>query len=220
MLSRSCRSSCGFTLVELLVVIAIIAVLAGVLLSAGTAAINAAKRAKATTFMQQIQTACQSYYTEYSVYPVPTGVTATSTDYEITDATGSATSWGYLIEGLAGNVSPYNLSQTGISATTTGINTRGIAFITPKATDVDSNNAPLNPITPATTNPYFNIAMDTDYDGILGVAPSAVTNMPKLSTASGLGTPASGGTTTGGIALWANCNAPGYNSEKSWISTY
>ena len=66
----------SFTLVELLVVIAIIAVLAGIILSAGNTVVNLAKRAKAQNMANQLQTATQAYFTEYSVYPVPTGVTA------------------------------------------------------------------------------------------------------------------------------------------------
>jgi len=187
----------SFTLVELLVVMAIIAILAGVLLSAGSMALKAALRAKAANMATQLQTATLNYYTEYSVYPVP--YAATPIDTVITDVAASKTSWGNLIETLCGNIKP----STGGAATQTAItNSRGIAFLSLKTTDVDANDAPLNPL-PTGSAIYFNIAIDGDYDGILGVAPSAVTTMPKFSPTFAA---AGGGTSTAGVAVWANCN--------------
>jgi prepilin-type N-terminal cleavage/methylation domain-containing protein len=210
----------GFTLVELLVVIAIIAILASVILYAGGAAIRAAKRTKAANMANQLQTAALGYYTEYSIYPIPTGQAA-STDFLITDASGSAATWAGMIYGLSGNVNPYNASTTQPSAYVP--NTRGIAFITLKNTDVDSNNAPLNPLPPSTANPYFNIAIDGDYSGLLGDSASAITGkMPAFTPPTiGSGTIPMTGTSTAGIAVWANCvgNATTVNSNQ-WVHTY
>jgi hypothetical protein len=96
--------------------------------------LKAAARAKANNTANQIQTAVLNYYTEYSVYPVPTG---TTTDYTITDK--DAASWGVLVEALSGNIKP----STGAAAPATTIsNTRGIAFLSLKANDVDANYSP------------------------------------------------------------------------------
>ena len=196
----------GFTLVELLVVIGIIAILAAVILAAGGAALRAAQRAKAANLANQIQTACLNYYTEYSLYPVPTG---TTTDYFIADS--DATDWGVLIDALCGNLSP----STGTTvAATTITNTRSIAFLQLKSSDVNTQNAPLNPISfNSTADPYFNIGIDNDYSGIVGdsgIPPTSgsLTGIPNFSTSTQGNilpyTKPSG--VTGGVIVWANCN--------------
>ena len=213
----------SFTLVELLVVIGIIAILAGVLLFAGGQALKAAQRAKAFNTASQIQSACLNYYTEYSLYPSPPA--ATPTDYKITDKTADAVSWQTLICVLCGNVHP----STGLPFTIAGAtitNSRGIPFLSMKASDVTitgTTDVPKNPI-PTGTQIYFNIAMDTDYDGVLGIAPSAVTILPNFGASPfNAAAAAGGGTTTAGVAVWANCtgNTPMviYNAGY-WPHTY
>jgi prepilin-type N-terminal cleavage/methylation domain-containing protein len=200
---RSCKSS-GFTLVELLVVIGIIAILAGVILSAGNSALRAAQRARAANMANQIQTSVLNYFSEYSVYPVSSGATSQTAFISDSDATGSATSWGSLLYCLSGNIHP----STGLAtpAPSTAIsNTRGIAFLSFKASDVDSNDAPLNPLSPDPANPYFNIAMDADYAGVLGVAPSTFQAMPNFGAATKTSLPLTGGSSTAGVAVWVNC---------------
>jgi prepilin-type N-terminal cleavage/methylation domain-containing protein len=217
----------GFTLVELLVVIGIIAILATVTLSVGSSVIRAAKRAKAANTATQIQTACMNYYTEYSVYPIPSTATA-SKDYEIrdtsagSDATGGVaddTAWGYLICSLCGNINP----STGISFTTSTVaNTRNIAFLSMKSSDVDAKGTPLNPLATGTSI-YFDIAIDGDYDGILGVGSSSVTDMPNFSaTTFNAAAQAGGGQSTAGVAVWANCNSTTTtaSSPNFWVHTF
>jgi prepilin-type N-terminal cleavage/methylation domain-containing protein len=214
----------SFTLIELLVVIAIIAILAAVLLAAGSMALKAAKRAKATNMAIQIQSAALGYYTEYSIYPVPANATA-ATDYVIADT--DNTDWANLLYGLCGNVNPYNGSATAPSANVAP-NTRAITFLTLRNTDVDVNNGPLNPLPPAgTAHPYFNIAINNSYSGILGVSPSAVTTLPNFATGTPTSLSVTGGSTTAGVAVWANCTgiaAPtsGTMSCNSafWVHTY
>ncbi len=217
---RSRRFS-SFTLVELLVVIAIIAILAGVLFSAGSAAIAAAKRAKAANTATQIQTSVLNYYTEYSVYPVPS---TTTTDYKLTDASSDGANWSALIYALSGNINPYNGSATPAPSVTSFSNTRAIAFLNLKSSDVDKANtlnAPLNPAQPNGGNPYFNIAIDSDYDGVLGTSPSAVTTMPNFASPTGTWQ-TGGGTTTSGVAVWANCNGnvTTQTNANFWVHTY
>jgi prepilin-type N-terminal cleavage/methylation domain-containing protein len=219
---RGRTSRSGFTLVELLVVIAIIAILASVILAAGTSAIKAAKRAKAMNTANQLQTAILGYYTEYSVYPVPSG---TTTDWIVPDTDGG--DWANLAEVLCGNVSPY----TGAVTTATTItNTRSIAFLTLRTSDVASattgtQDAPLNPIPPNATELYFNLAVDADYDGILGGTTSTSANkLPAFSppTLSGTFSPNSGsGSSTAGAAVWANCTgSPTVVNSNQWVHTY
>jgi len=226
-MKRSSLSSCrgkksGFTLIELLVVIGIIAILAAVLFPAGTAAINAAKRAKANATISQIQTAVMAYNTEYSVWPVPT---ATTTDTLIGDSSATdATSWQTLICVLCGNVHPSD--GTAFTAVAAGpTNTRSIAFLNLKSSDVftttTGKDAPKNPLPTSTTaGLYYNIAMDSDYDGILGVSPSSVTTMPNFATST-TGTINTGGTSTAGVALWGNCNGSATSANPSfYVKTF
>jgi len=210
----------GFTLVELLVVIGIIAILAGVLLSAGGTAIKASLRLKAANTAGQIQTACMNYFTEYSVYPVPN--TVNGTDYTIQDTAIRAADWGVLVEALSGNIKP----STGLAAPA-GLaisNTRGIAFLSLKAADVDTHDAPKNPLPPDPVNHiYFNIAMDSDYDGILGTLPPTSAIMPNFATGTVTNLALTGGTSTAGIAVWANCTTKPDNPACNagwWVHTY
>ena len=115
---------------------------------------------------------------------------------------------------MSGNVQPYN-GTTYTTTSTSPTNSRGIPFLSMKQSDVDLNNAPINPL-PTGTEIYFNIAMDADYDGILGVAPSAVKTLPNLSASPFNSTAqAGGGTTTAGVAVWANCNGNNTSSPNA-----
>ena len=217
----------SFTLVELLVVLAIIIILAAVLVSAASVVIRAAKRAKATNTANQIQTACLAYYTEYSVYPVPGG---TTTDWTNSDTSAGATAWGTLICVLSGNIQPYNPGTAFTTSGATITNSRGVAFLALKSSDVDVNNAPLNPL-PTGTEIYFNIAMDSDYNGVMGATVGttvSAANLPNFAAASTANTPsgvatalAAGGTSTAGIAVWANCNGTtGTTNANFFVHTY
>jgi len=212
---RSSRRS-GFTLVELLVVIAIIAVLASVTLVGVSAALAAAKRAKANSTASQLQAAVLNYYTEYGVYPIPTGTAAG--DYVIKDAQGNDADWGNLVCALSGNINP----STGKPVTGDPVpNTRAIAYLTFKSSDVDAAGTPKNPL-PTGASIFFNIAMDADYDGVLGAAPSTAA-LPNFATAqAGVDlTGTSGGSSTAGVAVWANCNGSTSSKNPSfWVHTY
>jgi len=216
----------GFTLIELLVVIAIIAILAAVLSSVANNVINLAKRTKAQNTASQIQTAILSYYSEYSVYPVPSGVSGSDYELEDDDSTtlGSAPSAaeGSLIECLSGMIMPSTGTTTGTTTSAGFTNTRSVPFLTLKPTDVTASgshqDAPLNPLPYNTGHLYFNIAVDSDYDNILGTGASAVKNMPNFA-ASPFST--TGGSSTGGVAIWANCSPTGSTTQASWyVHTY
>jgi prepilin-type N-terminal cleavage/methylation domain-containing protein len=207
--SRRFSRLSSFTLVELLVVIGIIAILASVILSAGNMALKAAMRAKASNLATQLQTAGLSYYTEYSVYPVPP---ATVGDYTIADT--DQADWKALIDCLCGNVSP----TTGTAVTSTITNSRGIAFLSLNASAV-SGDAPLNPL-PTGGEIYFNIAFDSDYDGILGAGTSAAV-LPNFATGTQTSLSTSGGHSTAGVAVWANCNGSTKTTNANyWVHTY
>lgn len=65
----------GFTLVEMLVVIAIIALLMALIVVLIKGSIARAKNAKAKTLVEMLNQACQSYYTDFGIYP-PNGATS------------------------------------------------------------------------------------------------------------------------------------------------
>lgn len=215
----------SFTLVELLVVMAIIAILAAVTMQVGITVIDEAKKAKAQTTAIQIQTAVLNYYTEYSVYPTATG----TGDYKIddtdtaTDITVSgASTWGALIDCLSGNISP-----SGGTAVVGFSNTRAVAFLSMKATDVATTgthqDAPVNPLPYNTGHLYFNIAVDAAYAGVLGKGDTgnSTTWLPNFATATSGTTPPMTGTSTAGVAIWANCNPSGATTSPNWyVHTY
>jgi prepilin-type N-terminal cleavage/methylation domain-containing protein len=215
--SRRSRSI-AFTLVELLVVIGIIAILAGIIGVSVGSAIKAAKRAKSTSMAVQLQTSIQSYYTEYSVYPVPAGAATGDTYYSSTDQA----DWKTLTYGLCGNINPY----TGIALTgTPTLNTRGIPFLSLSHSDIDANGIPQNPFYTAGSAfaQYFAVAMDTDYSGVIGDSGSAsgvIPNFPQPpSTNWGTAQPV-----PGGVAVWNSNDQPttttAASNERFWSKTY
>jgi type II secretory pathway pseudopilin PulG len=199
----------------------IIAILAGVLLEIGSTVINAAKRARAQNMAVQIQTACLGYYTEYSVYPVP-GNTAANTDYVLTDQPASAGGWGTLICILCGNIEPYSPSTVFATSGASMTNSRSIAFLTLRNSDVDANNAPLNTLPiPASNNIYFNIAINSSYSGVLGTNAPTLTVMPNFATSTSTTMVYTGGTSTAGVAVWENCNGlTTLHNPNFWVHTY
>jgi prepilin-type N-terminal cleavage/methylation domain-containing protein len=202
----------SFTLVEMLVVIGIIAILGSLVISAGGSALRAAKRAKAQNMANSIQTAVLAYYTEYSVYPIPSTATANT---DVFYGPSDLANWSNIVVALCGNVSAAN----GTAVTSTLVaNTRQIAFLTMRNSDVDANSVPLNPINPYTSpaNQYFCIAMDGNYDGLLGnTSPltTTITNFayPSMPTTNGIAQ---------GVAVWANCNTGSGTNNNFYVHTY
>ena len=214
----------GFTLVEMLVVIGIIAILASVLFSVGSSAIRAAQRAKASQIANSIQTAALNYYTEYNTYPVPTGTAG-----DLTYGDNDFADWTILTEALCGNINPSNAQSV---PATTITNSRNIAFLSMKASDlVTTNNsaAPKNPLPVNAANNTFNIVFDSDYDNIVGNG--TVTGQPDGSTA---GSPmpdfvnsapgkivALTNGASGGVAVWADCNTSTTSENPNFfVHTY
>jgi prepilin-type N-terminal cleavage/methylation domain-containing protein len=219
-LSRSPLSRLsGFTLVELLVVVAIIAILASVILYAGGTALKSAKRAQAANTAVQIQTAALAYYTEYSIYPVPTSPAPTAgQDYLIADTTTPPVAWKALLYGLCGNINPYDGTTT--SPTGAVSNTRAISFLTLRSSDVDSLGGPKNPL-PTGTSVYFNICIDADYDNIIGdtLPATKLPNFVTSTTTITLYTLPAG--PSGGVAVWANCNGSTTSTNPNfYVHTY
>jgi type II secretory pathway pseudopilin PulG len=218
-------------LVELLVVIGIIAILASVLLISATSVINAAKRAKANTMASQIQAAALAYYTEYGTYPVPT--TTGSADSIIGDTSGTdGASWANLDCVLCGMIHPSD-GTTFTAAASGPSNNRQIPFLSMRGSDVYSaadvtanpnavKDAPKNPLPTSTTAAlFFNIAMDSDYSGVLGDAASAVNGKIPNFSKSTIATMDYTGTSTAGVAVWVNCNGKTTSTNPNfWEHTF
>ncbi len=211
----------GFTLVELLVVIAIIAILASVVAVAAGGAINAAKRAKASNTATQIQTAIINYYTEYGVYPVPPN---TTTDKYYSDAD---TSQQGLFYALCGNMNASTPTSNGTSSTSDVPNTRQIAYMTPKPGDVDKLGILISPFSTVANPSYFYIAIDSDYDGLVGSSGGiSLPNFTTWGTGQTASTPITQGVTQG-AAIWADCDTSSLPPKEAasktpafWIHTY
>lgn len=63
------KSLTGFTLIELLVIIGIISILAGLIMSGGTAAKKKAKIYQAKTMIASLETALALYHVDFGAYP-------------------------------------------------------------------------------------------------------------------------------------------------------
>lgn len=204
----------SFTLVELLVVIAIIAILAAVLFPAAGAAIRAAKRAQAANTANTIYTAVLNYDTEYSVYPLNATDIAAGGDiyYTSVDAT-SKTSWENMMWALCGNL---NAASPATVVTPTVANTRGVIFLNPNKSDIDSNGVFVNPLCLNAASNYFSLAMDGNYDGILGNNGEALDQLPDFSQTTMPYT----AVITAGAAVWCNCNTTTPGTVGFWEHTY
>jgi prepilin-type N-terminal cleavage/methylation domain-containing protein len=220
------RHSGGFTLVELLVVMGIIAILAAVVIAGVSSAIKFAKRTRANATCVQIQTGMQNYYTEYGVYAASAADTATATDLLYSGATGTDTArWQNLMWALCGNINPL----TGAAVTTGTVpNTRNIQYLAPTRSDLDTvYGIPANPFGSSATTPYYYMAVDNDYSGVVGDSGAALAKLPNFTASSTnyTGTTLPSGT-PGGIAVWCSCDQPLIGTAASpshpyaWAHTY
>jgi prepilin-type N-terminal cleavage/methylation domain-containing protein len=197
----------SFTLVELLVVMGIIAILASVLFAVGSSSIAAAKRVQAANLANQINTAILGYYTEYSVYPIPSTATTDSAAGALC-LSNDPTDWMPLTYALAGGINPAN--PTAALTGTTVSNTRAISYLTLKKNDVDpTTGVPVNPSFPNNSNGnnYFNVAMDANYDNLITVANTTNGTLNVVIAQ--------------GSAVWANCNTTATSTNSAfWVKTY
>jgi prepilin-type N-terminal cleavage/methylation domain-containing protein len=157
MKTHSVRAVRGFTLIELLVVIAIIAVLAGMGFSAGSSAIQKAKRTTCLAAATSIESAVANFYTEYGSMP-------NSGTSDVTVKTNEA----------AG----INLLKTLLGMDTV-LNPRGIKFLSAKEGKANKNGLIYNTAGTDVTGMYdpwggpFNVILDLDYNEKVAPAPSA-----------------------------------------------
>jgi prepilin-type N-terminal cleavage/methylation domain-containing protein len=222
------RRPSGFTLVELLVVMGIIAVLCGVIIAAVSSAMRFAKRTRANATCVQIQTAMQNYYTEYGVYAASAADSATATDLIYSGAAGVDTGrWQYLIWALCGNINPLTGAPVPVGPNSVP-NTRGIQYLAPTRSDIDATyGIPANPFGNSATTPYYYMAVDNDYSGVVGDSGTALAQLPNFTANSTnyMGTTLPKGT-PGGIAVWCSCDQPlvGTTANPSrpygWAHTY
>ena len=159
MKTHSVRAHRGFTLIELLVVIAIIAVLAGVGFSAGSSAIQKAKKTTCLAAATSIESAVANFYTEYGSMP-SSGTDDTNPPLKTDAELGIA-----LLKTLLGM--------------NTDLNPRGIKFLSVKEGKANKNGLIYNAAGTDVTGMYdpwggpYNIILDLNYDEKVAPAPSA-----------------------------------------------
>jgi prepilin-type N-terminal cleavage/methylation domain-containing protein len=213
----------AFTLVEILVVIAIIAILAGVILSAIGSALRYAKRTKANAMCVQLQTAVQGFYIEYGVYPVQTAdATGVDTYYS---GNSDTTRWLGLMEALCGNINPLTGAAIAPASETVSSNTRGIKYISPTRGDMDANGVLANPFGTGGTSTNFFMAIDTDYDNVVGDSGTASGKLPNFTGNTNINSVAAVTGVPVGVAVWCSCDQQLFGSGKAsnpnfWAHTY
>jgi len=165
------RTRFAFTLIELLTVIAIIAILMGLLLPAVNAAKNAAKKAAAKNDLTQLVTAVKQFYTDYGVYPLPSGASNT-TDVEYGGTPGTTTGLsGADNEPIVDILRAYTASGSNINSQ---INTRQTIYL--DVPNVKDSTNPKNGLGTgtgkATQGDWYDpwgrnyvVAIDSNYDG-------------------------------------------------------
>ena len=115
----------GFTLIEMTVVILIIVILASFLYTAGSSAIEHARKAQAKNDVTQIVTAVNALYTEYGKYPVVSTIT--------TDAFYGTLPAGVLIPTGCANAGTNEVLFNILRGIDTTNNPRAIVFLSPNA---------------------------------------------------------------------------------------
>ena len=159
MKTHSSRRQDGFTLVELLVVIAIIAVLAGAGFAAGNAAVQKAKKTTALASCVSLESAVNTFFSEYGTMPVEN----LSNDTEFDTKTATTTLLNPLL---------------GLEGATTPLNTRSIKFLNVKEGKANKNGLIYNTNGTSVAGLYdpwggsYKVMLDGDYDEKLtGVKP-------------------------------------------------
>ena len=180
----------AFTLVELLVVISIIVILAGLLFPAMSGVRDRANKLQASNDEQAIVGAVKAYFTEYGVYPSPTGIPAGS-DGIFGSSAGDLTN-DRLFDVLRGLPTTADGQNTGSAYL---LNARQIVFI--EAKQAKDTVSPKNGISANTATkgqwmdpwgqPYV-IFVDTDYNnhikpnGVFSKVYRACTDMENTTT--------------------------------------
>ncbi len=145
----------AFTLVELLTVIAIIAILAGLLLAAGSGIMKKAARSRASAEIQAMSTALEAYKTDNGIYPV--GNTTASSGSSLTGPpTGS-----YPGDPVVANIAAYQTASEALYQALSGQTyysaapTAGVkSYMSFKLSQIGSPTGPLSYIKDPWTNPY------------------------------------------------------------------
>lgn len=164
----------GFTLIELLTVVAIIAILAGLLFPAISAARRKAQVAQAETEIKSIESAMKSYYTEYGRWPNGSG-TATVYNYGSCPAhSGSYCQNSGLMNTLRAIPDSDGCSPPCCGNGASVSNPRNIVFLEIAASSLDSGGSYLDPWKNA-----YQITVDT---GFLGYCNGLASPYPTSAT--------------------------------------
>src|SRR3989440_5960780 len=159
----------AFTLIEMTVVILIILILASFLYTAGSSAIEHARKAQAKNDVTQIVTAVNAFYTEYGKYPVVSTIT--------TDAFYGTLPTGVMIPTGCTNAGTNDVLFNILRGTDTTNNPRAIVFLSPST--ARNTTPPKGGISQSvgTVGQYMDvwgspyaIVVDSDYNNQIGTA--------------------------------------------------
>jgi len=195
------KRSVAFTLIELLTVIAVIAILASLILAAGSGVVIKAKRSRASAEVQALSGALEAYKTDNGVYPAATGMYGPPTTT-------------YPPDPVTANVTLYQASSEVLYAALTGTSTINATPVAGTKSYISLKSSQIATITSGTTTvSYFQDPWKNPY-GYSTTGTSITTGSTTTTYAPNNGSSA--------FDLWSTGGTTGAKSTDAadWLSNW